>query len=153
MRSPIKRLLGMVLMAFAPLVVAILAGCGGGSGSAANRSKEISHVGAITTLYFRAASLLGKNPENEQEFKEVIAKDNIDPGVLGVDSTDELFISDRDGQPLIINYGQALGGQGVVAYEQMGVDGVRLVGFKNGQIEEADAARFAKLVPSPAPSQ
>jgi hypothetical protein len=35
-------------------------------------------------------------------------------------------------------------------YEQVGKDGVRLVGFTSGQVEEADAAKFAQLVPKPA---
>lgn len=137
--------------ATALLAIVVAAGCGGGS-AGTNREKEISHVGAITTLYFRADSILRKSPATEQEFKEVIAQQNVDPGVLGVGSIDELFISDRDGQPLVVNYGQTAP-LGVVAYEQVGKDGVRLVGFKNGQIEEADAARFAKLIPTPAPVQ
>jgi hypothetical protein len=132
----------------ASLALVLLMGCGGGS-AGTNRAKEVSHVGAITTLYFRADSVLRKSPASEQEFKEVIAQQNIDPDVLGVGSTDELFVSDRDGQPLVIIYGQTAP-QGVVAYEQAGKDGVRLVGFKNGQIEETDPARFAKLVPAPA---
>ncbi len=136
---------------FALLAFVLLMGCGGGS-VGTNRAKEISHVGAITTLYFRADSVLRKSPASEQEFKEVIAQQNVDPGVLGVGSADELFVSDRDGQPLVIIYGQTAP-QGVVAYEQVGKDGVRLVGFKNGQIDAADATRFAKLVPTPAPAQ
>lgn len=129
------------------LLLAAVVGCGGAA--SVKRDKEISHVGAVTTLYFRAKSTLGKPPGSEQEFKEVIAQDNVDPGVLGVDSVDELFVSDRDGQPLVVDYGQT-SAQGVVVYEQVGKDGVRLVGFTSGQIEEADAAEFAQLVPKPA---
>jgi hypothetical protein len=129
------------------LLLAACAGCGGAT--PVKRDKEISHVGAVTTLYFRAKSKLGKPPASEQEFKEVIAQDNIDPGVLGVGSVDELFVSDRDGQPLIVDYGQS-SPQGVIVYEQVGKEGVRLIGFTSGQIEEADAAKFAQLVPKPA---
>jgi hypothetical protein len=38
----------------------------------------------------------------------------------------------------------------VVAYEQEGLNGVRLVGTSDGQVQEADAAKFAQLVPKPA---
>lgn len=136
------------------LAVALASGCGG-SGTSPTREKEISHVGAITTLFFRATSALAKPPANEQEFKEAIARDNVDPGVLGVGSVDELFTSDRDGKPLIILYGPAPKGvaAGIVVYEQEGLNGVRLVGSSNGQIQEADAATFAKLVPQPATPQ
>jgi|SRR4051812_11345834 hypothetical protein len=132
------------------LLLFVLVSVGGCAGKSPDRAKEISHVRALTTLYFRAASTLGKNPANEQEFKDVIAKDKPDLKVLGVSSSDELFTSDRDGQPIVILYGAAQKGGpgGVVAYEQNGKEGKRLVGFKNGQVEEIDDARFAKLVPS-----
>ena len=77
-----------------------------------------------------------------------MAKAPVKLDVFGVSSTDELFISERDEQPLVIIYGKTPTGvaPGVVAYEKLGVDGVRQVGFKIGQVEEADAARFAELV-------
>jgi hypothetical protein len=127
-----------------------LSGCGGGSPTAGHN--EVSRLRAITALYFRAASSLGRNPASEAEFKQAIADTKPDLGVLGVGSIDELFVSERDGKPIVVRYGPESGraGRGVVAYEQEGVDGVRLVGSTNGQIQEADAAKFAQLVPQPA---
>lgn len=127
----------------------MIAGCGGGSGDV--RSKETSHIRAITSLYAKSVSILGRNPANEQELKEVIAQSDVNLAVFGVASSDELLISERDGQPLVIVYGQSPKGvaPGVITYEQVGVDGSRQVGFKIGQIEDADAARFAELVPAP----
>ena len=112
------------------------------------RAKEVSHARAIATLYFRAASTLGRPPENEQEFKQAAAQGQMDLGVLGVDSVDELFVSDRDAQPLTMVYGKAPQGvaRGVIAYEQTGKDGIRLVAFNNGQVIEANQAKFAELV-------
>jgi hypothetical protein len=132
-----------------PLTAPLLSGCG--SGSANNHIKQTSHVRAIAALYFTANSVLGKNPSNEQEFKNVLSQRKMDLGVLGVSSVDELFVSDRDDQPLVIIYGPQPKGaaQGVIVYEQIGKDGVKLVGTSNGQVIEADAAQFAKLVPSP----
>jgi hypothetical protein len=134
---------------FVPLVVAVFAGCGGNT--AGDGGKTVSHLRAITALYFKASSSLGKNPANEQEFKGVISQGKMDLEVLGVGSVDELFISDRDGQPLAIIYGQPPDGvsKGVVAYERTGKDGVRQIGLTSGQVIEADAAQFAKLVSSP----
>jgi hypothetical protein len=132
------------------LIVGSLVGCGGSSSGA--RSKDVSHLRAITALYFQANSRLGKNPANEEEFKQSIASSNVDWSTLGVSGADELFVSDRDGKPLVIVYGPPPQGRpmSVVAYEQEGLDGVRLVGMSNGQVQEADAAQFAKLVPQPA---
>jgi hypothetical protein len=92
--------------------------------------------------------VLGRNPADEQEFKAAVGQGKMDLDVLGVSSVDELFVSDRDGQPLVILYGaQAKNSQGVIAYEQTGENGVRLVGTSNGQVIEADATQFLKLVP------
>jgi hypothetical protein len=134
------------LLLLAPIAAALLVGCGSSVGSA---PKGVSHVGAISALYFKAASVLGRNPADEQEFKTAIGQGEMDVNVLGVSSVDELFLSDRDGQPLVILYGpRPKNSQGVIAYEQTGKDGVRLVGTSNGQVIEADAAQFAKLVPA-----
>ena len=136
------------------LVVAAssLVGCGG-SGAAA--AKSVPHVRVVTALYFQANSRLGKNPANEEEFKQAIDSANVDWSTLGVSGADELFVSDRDGKPLIILYGPPPQGRpfSVVAYEQEGLNGVRLVGTSDGQVKEADAATFAKLVPEHAASK
>lgn len=130
-----------------------LSGCGGGTPAAGHN--EVSHLRAITALYFRAASSLGHNPTSEAEFKQAIADAKPDLGVLGVNGIDELFVSERDGKPIVVRYGPDSGraGRGVVAYEQEGVNGVRLVGSASGQIQEADATQFAQLVPDAAAAQ
>ncbi len=131
------------------VVAPLLVGCGGSGGTAA---KSVPHVRLVTALYFQANSKLGKNPANEEEFKQAIDSANVDWSTLGVSGADELFVSDRDGKPLVIVYGPPPQGRpfSVVAYEQEGLDGVRLVGSSDGQVKEADAAAFAKLVPQPA---
>jgi hypothetical protein len=127
------------------LAAALFAGCGPDEQA---RQKGVSHVRAISALYFKATSVLGRNPADEQEFKAAVSQGEMDLDVLGVSSVDELFVSDRDGQPLVILYGaQPKSSQGVIAYEQTGKDGIRLVGTSNGQVIEADAAQFAKLAP------
>jgi hypothetical protein len=131
------------------LVLLAASGCGGASAEV--RSKEVSHVRAITALYQQTAVKLNRNPVNEQEFKTGIAQSQIDPQVFGVGSTDELFASERDGKPLVIIYGTPPKeiARELIVYEQEGVEGVRRVGFKLGKVEDADAARFAELVPTP----
>lgn len=134
------------------LLAALVIACGCSGVSKEVRNRELSHIRAITALYARAASTLGHDPGDEAEFKSAITQLSFDPMKFGAESVDELFISERDGLPLVIFYGSAPRGvaPGVIAHEQAGVDGVRLVGFKIGQIEEADAARFAELVPNAA---
>src|SRR5262245_16520754 len=94
------------LLLLAATAVLSLSGCGGEGGVAPSR-EETSHLRVITALYFRATSALGKRPESEQEFKTFLDGDNLDLDVLGVDGVDDLFVSERDGQPLVILYGNA----------------------------------------------
>jgi hypothetical protein len=61
---------------------------------------------------------------------------------------DELFVSDRDGQPFVIKYGQSGGVMSKlpVVFEKEGKDGVRQVAYTNGQVEEVDAAKYEELL-------
>ena len=128
-------------------IVAATIGCGGASSG--GKSRETSHARVVTGLYFQAKSRLAKTPANEEEFKQAVAAGNPDWSKLGVSGMDELLVSERDGKPLVINYGVANPPNGVILYEQEGLNGSRLVGTSNGQVQEADAAQFAKLVPQP----
>ncbi len=123
----------------------LLAGCGSASNKA---SRELSHIRLLTSLYVKAGTNLGHNPKTEEEFKKAIADSDVKLENLRVDSIDELFISERDGKPLVIVYDAPLSGSDVIVYEQVGVNDMKEVGHKIGMVEEVDAAKFAELVPS-----
>jgi len=121
-------------------------GCGGG-GEQSAAEKETSHLRTLVSFYQYAAKSSRGATANEQAFREFLA-DKVDTlAESGVNSVDELFISERDNQPFVVIYGKRPSGMepGVVAYEQTGVDGKRQVGFDIGRIEEADQARFNEL--------
>ena len=96
----------------------------------------------------------GQLLKNEEEFKRYInsldtaTQDRIRAG-SGAANMDELFISERDGQPYVIFYGQPPAGvaNDLVAYEQKGVAGNRFVGYGLGAVAEVDEQRFNELVP------
>jgi hypothetical protein len=69
---------------------------------------------------------------------------------LHVGSADELFVSERDGKHFIVLYGEPPKGasRDVIAYEQTGVDGNRLVGYSLGIMQEVDEQQLARLVPA-----
>lgn len=123
-----------------------LMGCGSG-GSSEVREKGYSHVRLLTTLHARISSELGRYPKDEAEFKAALGKANLTLDGMKVSSIDELFVSKRDGQPLVVVYGQPPAGSDVVVYEQTGVNGLREVGHRIGQVDEVDQARFDELVP------
>jgi hypothetical protein len=111
--------------------------------SAACISFHARHDGAST----------GRLPANEKEFKRFI----VEKGThllerAGVASVDELFISERDGQPFVVIYGKYPPGMAskIVAYEQDGVVGKRQVGYSAGAVELIDEMYFRELVPASA---
>jgi hypothetical protein len=116
-------------------------------------SREDSRLRWMLKLYLHA-SQQGRAPESEVEFKKFIAefdsamRDRTLAGA-GVDTIDELFVSERDGLPYAVIYGEPPKGiaPGLAAYEQQGVDGRRYVGYALGIIEEVDEQRFDTLVP------
>ncbi len=131
-------------------LLAVLPGCGEGAPRA--KQLETSNLRSIVSLYNYAFSSTGRPPANEQEFKQFIATNGTAMmETLHIANPDEFFISERDGQPFVVVYGQRPQdmSRDVVAYEQTGVDGRRQVGLSLGSIEEADEARFRELVPTP----
>lgn len=127
------------------LLVCLLAACPGcGSSSTAAVRPETSHVRQLTALYAKASLKLRRPPKDEHEFKQFLAGANVPLDSLHVGSLDELFVSERDGQPLVVQYGTRKGSD-VVVYEQTGVDGKRLIGHKIGMVEEVDDAAFQAL--------
>jgi hypothetical protein len=99
----------------------------------------------------------GQALKDEESFKRFVNSFDAETlerikGASGVASVDELFISERDGQPYVIFFGRPPAGVAadLVAYERAGVDGKRFVGYGLGVVEEVDEQRFNELVPSSA---
>lgn len=141
-----------LLRATACLVAASL-GCGGVGGLGGSGDPADSSAGRFVRLLERyRIAHRGQLPASEAAVREFAASIGADDlAVLGVSSSEECFAPGRDGQPLVIRLGgRAAGGDpSVVCYEQEGVGGLRIVGKLGGQVELADAARFAELVPEP----
>jgi hypothetical protein len=113
--------------------------------------EETSRLKPLVLMYGQA---LGQNggrpPANEEQFKSFIAKQGeYMLQSYKLDSIDELFISERDGEPYVVFYGKPSPGAtpGLCAYEKVGVNGNRYVGYTLGIIEEVDEAHFRELVP------
>jgi len=127
-----------------------LAGCGGpGTGEV---QQATSHLAILSGYYGLFTTENGQRPADEAAFKAFV-KEKTTPPVLeryDVSSADELFLSKRDGQPLVFLYGKQPKGvdRDVVGYEQTGFDGKRWVVFSLGNIEDVDDARLRELVPT-----
>lgn len=99
----------------------------------------------------------GQPPRDEAEFRAFAEQQQASLASFDVKSVDELFVSDRDGEPFVINYSAAAssgppaptnpaGPGSWVAHERTGVGGKRWIALDPGQIEEVDEARLRELV-------
>ncbi|MDZ4656898.1 MAG: hypothetical protein SH868_04890 [Bythopirellula sp.] len=92
-----------------------------------------------------------QGPADEAKFKEFLRTFNPKKlARIGIDSatTDQLFISERDGQPFKIRYGvvgNMMGSTEPVIFEAEGVDGKRMVGLLNMSQLEVEAAEYDSL--------
>jgi hypothetical protein len=128
----------------------VMAGCG--AQTVAPTATAGRRVSAIVTMHNSMERATGRLPPNEQEFKKFITeKGSQMMERAGVTSVDELFVSDRDGQPLVVTYGKYPAGMTskIVVYEKNGAEGKRFVGYNVGAVELVDDARFSELVPNP----
>jgi len=131
------------------VLLLVVSGCGGQK--LAPTATEGRRVGAIVTTHNMMERATGRLPPNEQEFKKFIAENGSQAlERSGVTAVDELFVSDLDGQPLVVTYGQYPAGMNgkIVVYEKNGADGKRFVGYNSGAVELVDDARFNELVTS-----
>jgi hypothetical protein len=146
----------------APLTVTglflVAVGC-----SSDKRAKEIasmntSNIQKVANLYAGFQNMVSSNgPKDEAEFKNFLK--TYDPTALSAMSVDpanldKTFTSERDGKPFKIRY-KVGGGKGSVApvvFEEVGVNGLRQVGFTGGggpggggAVEEVDDAKYKQL--------
>jgi hypothetical protein len=125
------------------LVVTIAVGLCSGCWSSFDIESEVKNLNATNAQ--RLANLYqhfqrqhqGKGPRDKEVFETFISEVNpvllsridVDPNSL-----EQLFVSERDGQPLVIRYGERGSDRGPsvpIVFEETGVDGKRMIGFTN----------------------
>lgn len=136
------------------LCIFAVIGCGQPSFLTSGDDLAVSSVGkAARLIYEFRIARRGAIPTDEAQLRDFAASmDSEYRTKLGLDSPDTYLISSRDGLPLILKLGkvaQPRKASAVVCYEREGLEGVRLVGKIGGDVEAADVARFAELVPAP----
>ena len=133
------------------LIAAAVCAVGGcHSSSTVSNKEEMSRLKPLTVLYVSATNALRHPPQSEDEFKKYIASQKgrlLD--MMHVEKPDELFTSERDGQPYVIAYGPTPNGKPreVIAYEKVGVNGKRMVGYSTEIVSELDEEHFRQVVP------
>jgi hypothetical protein len=147
---PLSRRLALAALALA------LAGCGGSNALESPTAKKLKSLSSLYASF--AVGQNGNGPKTEKEFKDYVLKLPPQQLPLGIEPSNRevLFVSDRDGQPFVVVPGVSIRGMSgtsapVVAHEQAGVGGRKLVAFANSKLEEADEARLKELVAPPKP--
>jgi len=119
-----------------------------------------TNIQRLANLYFSYQMKNGwQGPDDEAEFKKFVSNYNpkklarigIDP-----DAIDDLFVSERDGQPFTIRYsvaGSSKGSSEPVIFETEGVDGEHRVGFLNMEQRNVDDAEYGRLLAGKASPQ
>ncbi len=122
-------------------------------GCAAEPPSEQSDLQLLSVMYGQyRSSHRGEAPQDEKQFKTFIADER--GHVLtnsGISNVDALFISQRDGKPYVVKYGNTKDWplEEMVAYEQEGEDGVRLVANDMGGVMKLTAEQFQSRVVEP----
>jgi hypothetical protein len=96
----------------------------------------------------------GQLPSNEKALKEYISADLTATGApTSTETIDAMFVSNRDGKPFVIRYGEDKSWQypNLMAYEQEGRNGMRHVGYAMGGVDVLSEEQLSRIqVPSTA---
>jgi hypothetical protein len=142
-----------IMLLFTFLLSISLTGCGGSDANSMIADANDSNVKRLATMYsFYHMKNSFKGPKDEAALRGFI--EDQDPKRLklaDIDATkmDELFTSERDGEPFVIRYGvdTVIRGPSLpVVFETTGVDGMRQIGFCNGSMQEVDSSEYDRLL-------
>ena len=132
------------------LLIVLASGC---ADDALTSPTALKMSGLANAYLDHVAGKGGDPPANEAALKkhmlglrESVQYDyHIDPKNL-----DSSFISERDGQPLVVLYGQGIArisgnSKQVIAYEKTGKNGKRLVAFASTKVDHVSEAELERL--------
>lgn len=133
------------------VVASLCLGCSSASAPAKGLDNELKPLGILYMKYVGRHQ--GKSPGSREELENFIKSNGQDElKGMGISDTGAIFLSSRDGSPLIVRYGVQIpppgpGGPSIVAYEAIGSNGRRFVANSMGGVEELDEATLKEKVP------
>lgn len=143
---------GLCLIALVGTSV-LLTGCKRTDADSMIADKNDTNVKRLATLYsFFHIQNRNKGPKNEEQLRSFIeAQDpkRLKRGGIDITSLDDLFVSERDGEPFVVRYGintVVRGPSLPVIFESTGIDSMRQVGFFNGSMQEVDEEEYDRLL-------
>ena len=121
-----------LLLSLLAVGMAFMLGCGRNPPGAAYNKTNVRRLRTAYNIYTRLNDM--KGPASEQDFKEFLktdltAKIRLERIGITLDEIDEIFNSERDGQPFRVRYGLNGTANHAVVFEAEGVGGKRYVAF------------------------
>ena len=111
-------------------------------------------MNALAVLYGEYMNVhRGRAPKNSDAFRKFLASRTEELKQRKIDNLDQLLKSPRDGQPFIVVYGKRIAptdtpGTVWAAYEQTGIDGIRMAVRVRGGVDLLQPEQFAKEFPA-----
>jgi hypothetical protein len=131
------------------LCTLIAAGC---DQSAELSSPTAERLRVLTYAYLDYAVAKGAGPANEEQLRAHLRNVPafvLEAGGMSAATATAAFVSERDGQPFVFHYGLGIscGPQAeMLAYEQRGKEGFRLVAYTNGKVDCVDDVAAKELM-------
>jgi len=141
-----------MLAAIALGCVAMHSGCGGGAAVSGEQDQLRAALKILGLEYGKFLAEHNAPPKDEAAMRDYLQSRMSDLSAYGVKNVDDLLRHGRDGQPLQVIYGQTVAAPDKpeypwAAYEQSGVDGMRLAVNVRGGVQELGAAEFSQQIP------
>ncbi|MGI9429927.1 MAG: hypothetical protein ACR2NM_14795 [Bythopirellula sp.] len=148
----VKAQVGMLVGLVAIGAIGASPGCSSADPADLLAAANDSNIQRLANLYEAFQSRHNwRGPKDEADLKSFLEGWNPNKlANIGVnpEAIDEVFVSERDGEPLQIRYGvpgHIMGSEAAVVFEKTGIDGRRMVGFLNMTRREVDAAEYDRL--------
>lgn len=139
---------------FASFALALFVGCGDSQLGQTIKSNNTNNLQILSNCYRLYATFNERSgPPDEQTFKEFLKTSdaierNLELMGLSRDLVDDYFISDRDNEPFVVLYGNAVapGSNDPLVLEQTGIDGTKAVALTAKIIEVTKEADYQELL-------
>lgn len=129
-------------------LLSLTTGCGtAGTSATDDVQRQFTLLGRLYGQYLSEHH--GDPPQDAQEFSAFLQDKSL--GAFKIDTPSDLLVSPRDGQSLVVLYGDQVilegpGGLPWVAYEAQGVDGKQYIIGARGAAEEKTTAEIEQII-------
>jgi hypothetical protein len=143
--------LGLIVRGTALIVCIALVGCAETNPTKTMAEFNASNIQKVRNSYSMYATVNGGAPKDMDSFVKFLKEDagaqiRLKRMGIDVDRIDDIFVSERDGEPFVIRWGLGGSKDHAIVFESVGVDGMRMAAYY--EPKELDSAECDKLLQS-----